>query len=135
MRTDLAKAIRLADYRPPDFLIDGVDLDIKLDRNATRVIARLKLRPNPQGRTGADLVLDGDGLTLKRLKLDDTRLDIKANFVTPDRLTIASPPQEPFTLEIETELDPPANTQLMGLYRTGSAYCSQCEAEGFRRIA
>ncbi|WP_297299272.1 aminopeptidase N [uncultured Methylovirgula sp.] len=134
MRTDLAKAIRLADYRPPDFLIDGVDLDIKLDRNATRVIARLKLRPNPQGRTGADLVLDGDGLTLKRLKLDDTRLDIKANFVTPDRLTIASPPQEPFTLEIETELDPAANTQLMGLYRTGSAYCSQCEAEGFRRI-
>lgn len=134
MRTDLAQPIRLADYRPPDYLIDGVDLDIRLDRNATRVVARLKLRPNPKGHAGADLVLDGDGLKLKRLLLDNTPLDIKSNFVTPDRLTIASPPQEPFTLEIETELNPAGNTQLMGLYRSGSAYCSQCEAEGFRRI-
>jgi aminopeptidase N len=134
MRTDLAQPIRLADYRPPDYLIDGVDLDIRLDRNATRVVARLKLRPNPQGHAGADLVLDGDGLKLKRLLLDNAPLDIKANFVTPERLTIAAPPQEPFTLEIETELNPAGNTQLMGLYRSGSAYCSQCEAEGFRRI-
>ncbi len=134
MRTDVAQPIRLADYRPPDYLIDRVDLDIRLDRQATRVIARLKLRPNPQGKTGADLVLDGDALKLKRLLLDGAPLDINANFVTPDRLTIASPPHEPFSLEIETELNPAANTQLMGLYRSGSAYCTQCEAEGFRRI-
>jgi aminopeptidase N len=134
MRTDVAQPIRLADYRAPDYLIDRVDLDIRLDRQATRVVSRLSIRPNPQGRTGADLVLDGDGLKLKRLTLDGAALDVNANFVTSDRLTIASPPNEPFTLEIETELNPSANTQLMGFYRTGSAYCSQCEAEGFRRI-
>ena len=53
---------------------------------------------------------------------------------TPDKLTIAQPPNRPFTLEIETVVDPAANTQLMGLYRAGGTYCTQCEAEGFRRI-
>src|SRR5579863_662576 len=120
MRTDVAQPIRLADYRPPDYLIDRVDLDIKLDQHATRVISRLKIRPNPQGRAAADLVLDGDGLTVKRLVLDGKALDPHANFVTPNELTIAAPPPEPFTLEIETELNPSANTQLMGLYRSGS---------------
>jgi aminopeptidase N len=134
MRTDVAHPIRLADYRPPDYLIDRVDLDLRLDRQATRVIARLKLRPNPHGRDGADLVLDGDGLKITRLLLDGAPLDINANFVTPDRLTLAGPPPEPFTLEVETEINPSANTQLMGLYRSGAAYCTQCEAEGFRRI-
>ncbi len=115
-------------------MIDTVDLDVRLDPHATRVVARLAVRPNPKGRTGADLVLDGDGLVARRIVLDGQELDSKANFVTPDQLTIASPPQRPFTLEIETEIDPSANTFLMGLYRSGSAYCTQCEAEGFRRI-
>src|SRR5579862_3045087 len=117
MRTDVAQPIRLADYRPPDYLIDTVNLDIKLHPHATRVVARLTIRPNPKGCAGADLTLDGDGLTAKRLLLDDTPLDVKANFVTPDRLTIAQPPQQPFSLEIETEINPSANTYLMGLYR------------------
>ena len=134
MRTDIAQPIRLADYRPTDYLIDTVDLDVKLDPHATRVVARLAIRPNPKGHAGADLVLDGDGLNAKRIVLDGKSLDIAGNFVTPDRLTIAQPPQQPFTLEVETELDPAANTYLMGLYRSGSAYCTQCEAEGFRRI-
>ena len=114
MRTDVAQPIRLADYRPPDYLIDRVDFDIRLDRQATRVIAQLKLRPNPQGRAGADLVLDGDGLKIKRLLLDGAPLDINANFVTPDRLTIAGPPHEPFSLEIETELNPPPTRSSWG---------------------
>ncbi len=66
--------------------------------------------------------------------LDGTALDLSAGFATPDRLTIEHPPQRPFTLSIETLLDPAANTKLTGLYRSGSAYCTQCEAEGFRRI-
>ena len=70
MRTELAKPIRLADYRPPDYLIDTVDLDVKLDPHATRVLARLSIRPNPKGRSGADLTLDGDGLAAKRILLD-----------------------------------------------------------------
>ena len=134
MRTDIAQPIQLSDYRPPDYLIDSVDLDIKLDLHATRVIARLRVRPNPQGRPHADLVLDGDSLVIRRIALDGVELDCSANFVTPDRLTLAKPPQQVFVLEIETEIDPSANTCLMGLYRSGSAYCTQCEAEGFRRI-
>ena len=134
MRTDIAQPIRLADYRPPDYLIDKVDLDVRLDPHATRVVARLTIRPNPRGRIGADLVLDGDGLVARHIILDGAELDCSANFVTPDRLTLTNPPQRLFILEIETEIDPSANTCLMGLYRSGSAYCTQCEAEGFRRI-
>ncbi|TAL76595.1 MAG: aminopeptidase N [Beijerinckiaceae bacterium] len=134
MRTDTAQPIRLADYRSPDYLIDTVDLDFRLDTHATRVVARLAVRPNPKGRSGADLVLDGDGLKARRIVLDGKELNPAANFVTPDQLTLAKPPQRPFSLEIETEIDPAANTHLMGLYRSGSAYCTQCEAEGFRRI-
>ena len=89
MRTDVAQPIRLADYRPPDYLIDTVDLDVSLDPHATRVVARLAVRPNPKGRSGADLVLDGDGLVARRIVLDGQELDSKANFVTPDQLTIA----------------------------------------------
>jgi aminopeptidase N len=134
MRTDVAHPIRLADYRPPDYLIDTVDLDVVLHPTAARVTARLAIRPNPAGRAGVDLVLDGDGLVAKRLVLDGTGLDVATPFVTPDQLRIEAPPQRPFSLEIETEINPSANTQLMGLYRSGSAYCTQCEAEGFRRI-
>jgi aminopeptidase N len=134
MRTDNAKAVRLADYRPTDYLIDEVHLDISLDRSATRVRARLSVRPNPLGRKDAPLVLDGDGLNAEHIALDGRALQLSPHDMTPDRLTITAPPQRPFTLEIETVVDPSANTQLMGLYRSGSAYCTQCEAEGFRRI-
>ncbi len=134
MRTDLAQPVRLSDYRPADYLIDTVTLDFKLHDTATRVLARLVMRPNPAGRPGAPLVLDGDGLSPKAILLDGKEVLPEASFVTPDQLTLASPPQQPFLLEIETEINPSANTRLMGLYRSGSAYCTQCEAEGFRRI-
>ncbi|WP_374546114.1 aminopeptidase N [Rhodoblastus sp.] len=125
--------IRLADYRPADYLIDSVHLDISLDPVATRVISRLALRPNPQGVPGAPLKLDGGDLRPFRALLDNEALDL-SEVATPDSLTIAHPPARPFTLEVETLLDPSANTRLEGLYRSGSAYCTQCEAEGFRRI-
>ena len=134
MRTEQAKPVRLSDYRPPDWLIDTVELDVALDAHATRVRATLKVRPNPAGRPDAPLVLDGDDLTLIALSLDDTPLPQERYVATPDRLTIHEPPRRPFRLAIETVLDPSANTQLMGLYRSGTTYCTQCEAEGFRRI-
>src|SRR5208283_3273111 len=139
MRTDIAEPVRLKDYRVPDYLIDKVDLDVKLHPAATRVLARLAIRPNPQGRPNAALVLDGDGLTPKTIALDGRPLDLYESeawdgFVTPDQFTLSAPPQRPFVLEIETEIDATANTRLMGLYRSGSVYCTQCEAEGFRRI-
>ena len=134
MRHPSNVAIRLVDYRPADFLIDSVDLDVSLDRTRTKVVATLSLRRNPKGVAGAPLALDGDDLTLCGLKLDGRSLDASQYAATPDRLTLSEVPDGPFKLEIETLLDPGANTQLTGLYRSGSAYCTQCEAEGFRRI-
>ena len=133
MRNEEPHPIRLKDYRPPDWLIDTVHLDVSLHPTATTVRARLKVKPNPAGAP-APLVLDGDELTLRSLMLDGKPVP-EENFVaTPDRLTIAQPPNRPFELEIETLVDPTGNTQLMGLYRAGAVYCTQCEAEGFRRI-
>ncbi|MGO9741639.1 MAG: hypothetical protein ACLPN5_09045 [Roseiarcus sp.] len=134
MRTQQGLAVRLQDYRVPDFLIDSVELDISLDRNATRVIATLSIRPNPAGRLGAALTLDGDELELVGIALDGAPVDKNFYVATADALTLAEPPRRAFTLTVETRLDPTANTKLMGLYRSGSAYCTQCEAEGFRRI-
>jgi aminopeptidase N len=133
MRTDVAQPIRLKNYRPPDWLVETVSLDVSLHPTQTKARATLKLKPNPQA-SAAPLVLDGDGLTLAALKLDGTALPAESYVATPDQLTIPQPPNKPFTLEIETLVDPSTNTQLSGLYRSGGAYCTQCEAEGFRRI-
>jgi aminopeptidase N len=132
MRTDTAP-VRLEDYRPPDWLVKTVDLDVSLDPTATRVRATLALAPNPAGVAGAPLVLDGDGLTLASLALDGAPLAVDRYSASPDRLSIAAPAR-PLRLAIETIVDPSANTQLMGLYRSRGTYCTQCEAEGFRRI-
>ena len=134
MRHPSTAAIRLADYRPADFAIDSVELDFSLHPTKTRVSARLALRRNPAGDSSAPLVLDGDELMLLGVKLDGRTLGPGEYEATPDRLTLAKVPDAPFTLEIDTELNPSGNTQLSGLYRSGSAYCTQCEAEGFRRI-
>ena len=134
MRTDTAQPVRLSEYRAPDYLIDIVNLDIRLNLSATHVRARLSIRPNPKGRPGAPLVLDGDGLNATTVLVDGGALDLGAIAISPERLTITEPPRKAFELTIDTIVDPSANTQLMGLYRSGSAYCTQCEAEGFRRI-
>jgi aminopeptidase N len=134
MRTEQAPPVCLKDYRPPDWLVETVDLDVALDPKATRVRARLTLKPNPEAAAPAPLVLDGDGLALRSLKLDGEEMARESYMADTDRLTIAQPPQRSFRLEIETVLDPSANTKLMGLYRSGATYCTQCEAEGFRRI-
>jgi aminopeptidase N len=139
MRTDVAEPVRLKDYRVPDYLIDKVDLDVKLVPAATRVLARLAIRPNPLGRANAALALDGDGLFATKIALDGRALDLHRTeawngVVTPDQFRLNTPPNHPFVLEIETEVDAAANTRLIGLYRSGAIYCTQCEAEGFRRI-
>jgi len=133
MHTDTAQPIRLKDYRPPEWLVETVSLDVSLHPTHTKVRATLALKPNPAA-TAAPLVLDGDGLTLSALKLDGTVLPAESYAATPDSLTIPQVPNRPFTLEIETLVDPTANTQLSGLYRSSGTYCTQCEAEGFRRI-
>ncbi|HXQ83305.1 MAG TPA: aminopeptidase N [Xanthobacteraceae bacterium] len=133
MRTEEPRPVRLEDYRPPDWLIETVDLDVSLDSTASRVRTKLKLKPNAAGAP-APLVLDGEELKLASLMLDGKPVPAENFVATPDRLTITQPPNRPFELEIETVVDPTGNTQLMGLYRAGATYCTQCEPEGFRRI-
>ncbi|HEV7259697.1 MAG TPA: aminopeptidase N [Bosea sp. (in: a-proteobacteria)] len=135
MRSEDTPLIRLEDYRPSDWLIDTVDLDISLHPTKTRVRSLLGLRPNPAGRPGAPLVLDGDELSLSALRLDGLLIEESAYSVTPQSLTLHAPPARRFTLLIDTEIDPSANTKLMGLYLSSRVYCTQCEADGFRRIS
>ncbi|MBA3518932.1 MAG: aminopeptidase N [Rhizobiales bacterium] len=134
MRTENAPLIRLEDYRPPDYLIDSVDLDISLAPEAARIVSRLSLRPRDVAQLRVPLVLDGDGLVLKSVALNGGALANDAYAATADRLTLHAPPEEPFQLEIVTEANPSANSALMGLYLSSGIYTTQCEAEGFRRI-
>jgi len=134
MRTEEPRPVRLSEYRPPDWLVETVDLQVNLHPTQTPVRATLKLKPNSAAGAPAPLTLDGDGLTLVSLKIDGAPVAKDAYVATPDGLTIAQPPHRPFALEIETLVDPEANTQLSGLYRSSGNYCTQCEAEGFRRI-
>ncbi|MFY8113078.1 MAG: aminopeptidase N, partial [Rhabdaerophilum sp.] len=134
MRTETPPIIRLTDYRVPDFLIDHVDLDIRLQPGQTRVVSRLAMRRNPAGRPDASLVLDGDELTLTGLAVDGAPVAEQAYTATPESLTVEGL-GERFILTIETEINPAANTKLMGLYRSNGVYCTQCEADGFRRIS
>jgi aminopeptidase N len=134
MRTEQARPVRLENYRPPDWLVETVELDVSLLPTATKVRATLKMSPNLKAGAPAPIVLDGDGLTLTSLKLDGSEMPGDSYVATPDSLTIAQPPAGTCYLQIETLIDPSANTQLMGLYRSNASYCTQCEAEGFRRI-
>jgi aminopeptidase N len=133
--TDTPKTILLKDYRPSAYLIDTVHLDIVLHPTETRVRSRLAMRPNPdrQGRRGS-LVLDGEALVLDRVVLDGEPVAPKALTVDAASLKLAVPQDRPFTLEIETRCNPEANKALSGLYLSRGIYCTQCEAEGFRRI-
>src|SRR5262249_28554620 len=133
MRTEEARPVRLEDYRPPDWLVETVALDISL--NATAGVVRRTLPPRPTGNGApAPLVLAGDSPNLLTLKPDGLALPRDQFVATPNRLPIAQPPHRRLRLDIETVIDPSANTQLSGLYRAGAIYCTQCEAEGFRRI-
>ncbi|MBN8180279.1 aminopeptidase N [Roseibium aggregatum] len=134
MRSETAPAIRLEDYQPPLYRIDKVALNVELAPGATRVTATLEVSRQPGTEAGAPLVLDGDELSLAGIKLNGEALAETAYAATAERLELASPPADPFELTLVTELDPDANTKLMGLYRSSATYCTQCEAEGFRRI-
>ena len=135
MKTDQPRAIRLKDYRPPEFLIDSVLLNVVLEPTRTEVASRLKVRRNPAADTKpAPLVLDGDHLELVSVTIDGKPLKPGAYIRTDSDLTIIDVPAEPFVLAIQTIVNPEANTALQGLYRTRRVYCTQCEAQGFRRI-
>ena len=129
MRTETPQPIRLSDYRPPAYLVDEIHLDFDLQPSATRVKARLSLRRN--GDHAEPLVLNGERLTSISVAIDGRRL-AEGDYAI-EYLTIAEVPAA-FILETEVEIDPAANTSLDGLYMSGGRFCTQCEAEGFRKI-
>ncbi len=127
------KTIRLADYTPPPFLIDTVGLTFHLAKNASRVRSVIMFRRNPGGV--GDLVLDGEKLKLINVKIDGRTLESGEYSLTSEALTIpALALPDSFEFSAEVEIDPANNTALEGLYISNSMYCTQCEAEGFRKI-
>lgn len=129
----MTQPIRLADYTPPSHLIDRVDLTFRLSPGATRVLARIAFRPNPARTEQGDLWLDGEDLMLISAAIDGQPVSATPGptglMLPADRL-----PKGAFLWEAEVEINPKANTALDGLYISNGMYCTQCEAEGFRKI-
>jgi aminopeptidase N len=131
MRTDTPQPIRLTDYRPPAYLVDEVHLTFDLQPNATRVKARLQVRRN--GDHTDPLVFNGERLKPIAVAVDGRVLGDAERTIDAEHLTIRDLP-DAFVLETEVEIDPQANKALDGLYMSGGRFCTQCEAEGFRKI-
>ena len=135
MAQEVPPTTYLKDYQPAPYIIDSLFLNFVLEPNTTRVASRLALKPNPASpEKNAALVLAGEKIKLISVKLDGKEMHPAGFELTDSNLTLSNVPAVPFTLEIETECDPVGNTQLSGLYQSNGMYCTQCEAEGFRRI-
>jgi aminopeptidase N len=127
--------VRLADYRPPTFLIDTVELAFELGAKGTRVRSRLGIRRNPDiAERGTPLHLDGEELELLSVALDGEELGPNRYQLSSEGGLILTDVPNAFTLDVETRIAPEANTALSGLYMSGGNFCTQCEPEGFRRI-
>jgi len=131
MRTETPQPIRLSEYRPPAFLVDDVHLTFDLAPNTTRVKARLNVRRN--GEHKDPLVFNGERLKPVSVAIDGRVLAEGERTIDAEFLTIPNLP-DAFVLETEVEIDPENNKALEGLYMSGGRYCTQCEAEGFRKI-
>jgi aminopeptidase N len=135
LRTRNAPAVKLVDYAPPPYMAIRVVIAVSLDPVASRVEVSTTFRNNSSTTPAQPLELDGDELTLESIALNDVPLPADAYEITSDGLTLKAPPQDTFTLTVRTVVNPTANTRLMGLYRSNGVYCTQCEADGFRRIS
>ena len=121
------------DYRRPDYKIESVNLDFDLDEQNTQVASIMKIKRDYEGDEVRPLHLDGDELTLTGISLNGRTLRDDEYVVDDKGLTLLNPPKE-FELAIGTEIHPKDNTKLEGLYVSNGMFCTQCEAEGFRRI-
>ncbi len=129
MKGDSPKAIYLDQYQAPDFLIETVDLEFNLQAEQTTVKSTVLFIKQAE----APLVLSGQELVLKSVRLDNQDLTESQYVCDQDSLTIEQVPDR-FELEIVTEIRPHENLSLEGLYQSSGNYCTQCEAEGFRKI-
>ena len=129
MRDAAPQTIYLKDYTPPTYLVDSVELTFRLHPTATRVLSRIAFRPNP-ATTDRRFFLHGENLNLISAKIDGA----DAHPTLTDGGLACAAPDAPFVWEAEVEISPKMNTALEGLYMSNGMYCTQCEAEGFRKI-
>ncbi|WEW97383.1 aminopeptidase N [Pseudomonas nitroreducens] len=139
MRTEQPKVIYLKDYQAPEYLIDETNLTFELYEDHTLVHAQLVMRRNPDRAAAAPgdslppLVLDGQQLELLSVALDDQALEAGQYQLDENHLTL-QPTAATFTVDSTVRIHPETNTALEGLYKSGKMFCTQCEAEGFRKI-
>ena len=129
MKDAAPQPVYLSDYTPFGYLVEDVHLTFRLDPDRTRVISRIRFRPDPDS-TERRFFLHGEQLRLIAARIDGAPVTPE---ITPQGLSCAVP-DAPFTFEAEVEIAPAANTALEGLYLSNGMYCTQCEAEGFRKI-
>ena len=134
MRTEQPQMIYLKDYQAPEYLIDETHLTFELFEDHSLVHAQLVMRRNPARGAGFPaLELDGQQLQLLSVKLDDAELTA-ADYQLTDSHLILQPATEHFVVDTSVKIHPESNTALEGLYKSGTMFCTQCEAEGFRKI-
>ncbi len=129
MKDATPQTIYLSDYKPFGYNVEAVELTFRLHPTRTRVISKIKFSPNPDAKDG-DFFLHGENMTLISAKINGA--DISPE-ITAEGLR-ANTPSDPFVWEAEVEISPETNTALEGLYMSNGMYCTQCEAEGFRKI-
>lgn len=135
MRTEQPKVIHLKDYQAPEYLIDETHLTFELYEDRTLVHAQLVMRRNPERPAGKlpPLELHGQELELLSIALNDRALGAGDYQLSEDCLAL-QPDSESFVIDSSVVIHPETNTALEGLYKSGSMFCTQCEAEGFRKI-
>jgi len=136
MRDANPQTIYLKDYTVPEYLIENVELSFILDEEKTRVVSKLTMLKNPLSHSqDSTLILHGEGLELIRVAIDEQPLNETQYQQSNECLNIDSVPQDKtFIVEIGNTINPKANTALEGLYLSSTMLCTQCEAEGFRKI-
>ena len=129
MKDAAPKTIYLSDYTPFGYIVESVHLTFRLAPTSTRVISKISFAPNPDA-TDRAFFLHGEELNLTWAKINSAEV---SPVVTENGLR-CDVPDAPFTWEAEVEISPQTNTALEGLYMSNGMYCTQCEAEGFRKI-
>ncbi|XP_022002157.1 puromycin-sensitive aminopeptidase isoform X1 [Helianthus annuus] len=132
-KMDAPKEIFLKDYKLPEYYFDTVDLSFSLGEEKTIVSAKISIVPRVDG-AASPLVLDGVDLKLISVKINGNELKEGDFHLDARHLILTSPPSGNFILETVTEILPQKNTSLEGLYKSSGNFCTQCEAEGFRKI-
>ena len=127
------KTVYAKDYKKPAYQISHVDMTFELDSEHTKTTAEMQVHREPDTAENAPMWLDGDELTLKKIAINGKPLKPEDYILSEEGMTLLNPPKD-FTLTIETDINPKANTKLQGLYESDGILCTKCETHGFRRI-